>query len=339
MAKIYLKPTVQWYKDQIGYSSGSSKSSKYSKELDSVSFYNYPKNGAANWCAIFDDCGIYENAIDASVSEVRAMVYEPNNDNCGAGCAQKIQYFKNGKAWYPHKVKGCPAQIGDQIFFGSSQYVSSSNPLGAYHTGVVIDWDGSGLYTAEGNTNGKGDVSKRFYSYGDSRILGFGRPKWTGNEPPKEEIKDEKPEPTPAPGDTEAGPVLTSEKIDLLAKEVLNGKYGNYPERKTKLNSLGYGDIYSQVQARVNEILKGENSAPSIPAQKPVKYKVSAKSGLYLRKSPPANTNSTSGTYAGPAILCMGYGEEFVETKRDSNWSYGTYKGKTGWACNVYLTK
>lgn len=44
--------------------------------------------------------------------------------------------------------------------------------------------------------------------------------------------------------------------IDYLARCVIAGKYGNYPGRKTKLNSLGYGDIYNVVQARVNELLK-----------------------------------------------------------------------------------
>lgn len=207
MAKIYRKPTVQWYKDQIGYTSGSSKSSKYSKELDGVGFYNSRKNGYADWCAIFYDAGIYENTEpNNTISDVRAIVYEPNRDNCGAGCAQKIQYYKNAGAWYPHKAKGCPAQIGDEIFFGAEKYKSKTNPLGAYHTGAVIDWDNKGLYTSEGNTNGKGDVSKKFYSYGDSRILGFGRPAWTADEPPKEETAK------PAPKPVEEKPVTSSGK-------------------------------------------------------------------------------------------------------------------------------
>lgn len=197
MAKIYRNPTVEWYKSQIGYSSGSSKSSKYSKELDSVDFYNSKKNGYANWCAIFFDAGIYENAIDASVSDVRAMVYEPNRDNCGAGCAQKISYYKSRNAWYPHKVKGCPAHLGDEVFFGSSEYKSSTNPLGAYHTGAVIGWDNGGIYTVEGNTNGKGDVSKRYYEYGNSKLLGYGRPDWTADDP--SDGDDSKPTPTPTP--------------------------------------------------------------------------------------------------------------------------------------------
>lgn len=243
MAKIYSKPTIEWYKKQVGYSSGSSKSSKYSKTLDSVSFYNTKKNGYADWCAIFYDAGIYENAEpNSDISGVRALVYEPNSDNCGAGCAQKIQYYKNAGAWYPHKAKGCPAMTGDEIFFGAEKYKSKTNPLGAYHTGAVIDWDSNGLYTAEGNTNGKGDVSKKFYSYSDSRILGYGRPNWTGSEPPKEEKPEPAPEPTPAPAPTPEKPAASSgKKYKVIAKRGLNIRSGTGKEYR-KLGALNYGD-------------------------------------------------------------------------------------------------
>ena len=42
--------------------------------------------------------------------------------------------------------------------------------------------------------------------------------------------------------------------IEQLARDVINGKYGNGEERKQKL-----GVLYSKVQARVNEILLGNN--------------------------------------------------------------------------------
>lgn len=42
--------------------------------------------------------------------------------------------------------------------------------------------------------------------------------------------------------------------IEQLARDVINGKYGNGEERKQKL-----GALYSKVQARVNEILSGNN--------------------------------------------------------------------------------
>ena len=43
--------------------------------------------------------------------------------------------------------------------------------------------------------------------------------------------------------------------IEELAKEVIAGKWGNYPERKTRLESAGYN--YSEVQRRVNELVSG----------------------------------------------------------------------------------
>ena len=46
--------------------------------------------------------------------------------------------------------------------------------------------------------------------------------------------------------------------VDEVAQDVLEGKYGNYPERKTRLEAEGYN--YSEVQARVNEILSGKTT-------------------------------------------------------------------------------
>src|SRR5574344_863326 len=55
-------------------------------------------------------------------------------------------------------------------------------------------------------------------------------------------VKDE-PAPAPTP----------KKSIDEIAKEVIQGKWKNYPERKTLLEKAGYN--YSEVQARVNEML------------------------------------------------------------------------------------
>lgn len=69
------------------------------------------------------------------------------------------------------------------------------------------------------------------------------------------------------------------------------------------------------------------------------RYKVNAKGGIILRETPPSDTNSTSGMYAGAGILSIGYEDTFVELKRDNYWSYGNYNGKSGWVCNIYLDK
>ena len=53
--------------------------------------------------------------------------------------------------------------------------------------------------------------------------------------------------------------------LDEVAKEVINGKWGNGSERKERLEASGY--VYSAVQAKVNELL-GSSSKPA-PAHAP----------------------------------------------------------------------
>lgn len=71
----------------------------------------------------------------------------------------------------------------------------------------------------------------------------------------------------PAVKETQPAPQPTPNKsLDEIAKDVIAGKYGNYPERKTRLEAEGYN--YSQVQGRVNEILAGNKPTPQ-PAPQP----------------------------------------------------------------------
>lgn len=51
----------------------------------------------------------------------------------------------------------------------------------------------------------------------------------------------------------EEAPNISQAEIDKMARDVLNGKYGNGQERKEKL-----GDLYDVVQARANEIYKSQ---------------------------------------------------------------------------------
>lgn len=76
-------------------------------------------------------------------------------------------------------------------------------------------------------------------------------------------VKDEPtPAPTPAP--------KPSKSVDDLAREVIRGDWGNGQERKDRLTAAGYN--YSEVQGRVNEILRG--NASSAPASNVITYTV-----------------------------------------------------------------
>ena len=53
--------------------------------------------------------------------------------------------------------------------------------------------------------------------------------------------------------------------VDVIAKEVINGKWGNGDDRKNRLIAAGYD--YNAVQAKVNELL-GQKAKPAAPAKK-----------------------------------------------------------------------
>ena len=58
--------------------------------------------------------------------------------------------------------------------------------------------------------------------------------------------------------------------VDELAREVIRGDWGNGQDRKDRLTAAGYS--YSEVQGRVNEILRC--NAPSAPASNVITYTV-----------------------------------------------------------------
>lgn len=61
--------------------------------------------------------------------------------------------------------------------------------------------------------------------------------------------------------DTDSGTSTAKKPVNEIAAEVIKGLWGNGDERKQRLTAAGYN--YTEVQAAVNAILKGSNSAPS----------------------------------------------------------------------------
>lgn len=132
---------------------------KYARDLDKLSgFYNGPKNGFA-WCESFVDWCFVKSYGRSAAQE---LLCQPNN-SAGAGCLYSAQYFQNKGQFYKKDPKP-----GDQIFFGTSENV--------YHTGLVVEVTSINVIVVEGNTSDM--VAKRTYSLNDSKIYGYGRPKY-----------------------------------------------------------------------------------------------------------------------------------------------------------------
>ncbi len=249
MGNCWKQKAKDWLWQQVGNVCG--KSSEYAKQMDSVNYYNFHKNGVANSCALFCDCSVLNSCTDPSFDEdpegakwtALSAMYEPQTPgtNEGAGCVQKVGYFKNAGAWFDDPKDFCEL---DEIFFASPDYIKPSNPYGVYHTGMIVDWGyieelgKDGFTVIEGNTTYEGEsgrVGYKYYAYDDSRILGAGRPKWDGWEP------DEKPDPEPEPPKPSPEPekkeVLI--KLDVLSRGSTGGQVNTL---KALLNEFGWGD-------------------------------------------------------------------------------------------------
>lgn len=202
---------------------GSSNYTKYARDFDQKfpNWYNGKKQTAA-WCDMFVDwCFLtafgYRKALE--------LLCQPEHST-GAGCTFSAAFYINKGQFYKSP------KPGDQIFFGSS--VKNCN-----HTGLVEKADGSYVYTIEGNADNQ--VKRCSYKLTDSKIVGYGRPKY--------DAEQVKPEP--------------KKSVDELAREVIDGKWGVGQDRKDRLTAAGYD--YVTVQKRVNEIIKaGSKWTPKV---------------------------------------------------------------------------
>lgn len=248
MASLYRKPCVESALADEGYESDGLYN-KYAERLDQCDFFAGcgKKNGAVDYCAIAYCYWLFLNVITDSGNVddndrkymVHYAMYQSDDCCTSAGCTQQANKYKDNGAWSSDWSKLC---VGHQVFFQKSN--------GAiYHTGMCVDWDDNGLYTIEANVDSY-HTRKRYYKFSDSKLAGFGIPRFDGyelNSKPSAPV-------TSTPTDSM---VLTDAVIEDLARRCIEGEFGNYPLRKQKINALGYGPIYSKVQSRVNMIVYG----------------------------------------------------------------------------------
>lgn len=77
--------------------------------------------------------------------------------------------------------------------------------------------------------------------------------------------------------------VLANKSVDKLAKEVIDGKWGNGEERYDRLTVAGYD--YDEVQNRVNELMKPSiKVGDKVTVIKPINYDNGERFGVYYDK-------------------------------------------------------
>lgn len=165
----YLEKESNKNLDSKTANAGDENFTKYSRDFDTKykTFYNGKKQGA-DWCDIFVDWCFVEAFGEKAALE---LLGQPKK-SCGAGCYWSANYFKQiGR--FSKK-----AMVGAQIFF-----IDGDGDI--CHTGIVEKVGTKYIYTIEGNTSNAsgvvangGGVARKKYELNNSRIYGYGLPKF-----------------------------------------------------------------------------------------------------------------------------------------------------------------
>ena len=158
----YLEKKTNKSLDSKTANAGSNNYTKYGRDMHKLypSVMDFP----AAWCDAFVDW-CFQKAY--GVANAKGLLGGNFNDYTVASA----QLYKNKKAW------GTTPKVGAQIFFKNSTRIC--------HTGLVYKVDKTYVYTIEGNTSGAsgvirngGGVCKKKYKITNSKIAGYGYPKY-----------------------------------------------------------------------------------------------------------------------------------------------------------------
>ena len=226
---IYAKDIINQAKKWIG----KKESDGSFKEI--IDLYNsnkplargYKVKYSDNWCATF---------VSAVAIACKATSIMPTE----CGCEKMIELYKKLGSWIENENR--TPNPGDIIFYDWQDNGKGDDKGWSDHVGIVETVKDGKITVIEGNYNEK--VARRTIAVNAKTIRGYAVPKYDVEAPKKEEpVKVTTPTKT----------------IDAVAKEVINGKWGNGADRKANLEKAGYN--YTEVQAKVNEILKGKTSS------------------------------------------------------------------------------
>lgn len=211
---------------QIGYTETGNNHTKYSAYFDDPKGawqWFCTKAQGCEWCSIFICWLFCQNEI-MGPKKARVFLGCPEPDMNFAKVVKYLYKYMDKKGY-----KVTTPKSGDIIFFKNSKGIS--------HVGIIEKVDDKNIISIEGNKSNS--VKRVTHKKGASTIYGYMRPKYE------------------AETSTSGSKPVTLSLIDDLAHQCIQGKFGNYPDRKHRINSLGYGNIYTQVQKRVNLMLYG----------------------------------------------------------------------------------
>ena len=141
---------------------------------------------------------------------------------CECSCEKMIEGFKAQGSFIEDDTY--VPNVGDLVFYDWNDNGKGDCKGFADHVGIVTKVVNTGFSVIEGNKSNM--VSTRICKVNQKYIRGYAVPKYYKN----------------------------TKQLTAIAKEVIQGKWGNGAERKERLTKAGYD--YSAVQKLVNEMVK-----------------------------------------------------------------------------------
>ena len=196
-----------------------------------IDIYNSHKPLARGYAVKYTDawCAAFVSAVAIKLGYTDIIPTE-------CGCPSMITLMQKMGIWVEDENR--VPNAGDIIFYDWQDSGSGDNKGGSDHVGIVEKVEGNTITVIEGNYSDS--VKRRSLAVNGRYIRGYGVPKYDAEttETPKEEPKEE--------------PKVESKTITQIAREVLNGKWGNGADRKQRLTAAGYD--YNTVQKEVNRL-------------------------------------------------------------------------------------
>lgn len=228
-------------------------------------------------------------------------------------------------------------KLGEAVLYDwddGANYATTDNKGNPEHVGTVIEVHEDAGYFVVMEGNYSDAVKKRTMSINGRYIRGFISPKYDSDGTLPTDKDNQKP----------------GKSIDVVAREVIAGTWGNGEARKQALTNAGYD--YKAVQAKVTEILNGAVTKPEAPQQSSYvasdyaakkdaglagTYKTTA--NLYMRHGAGTNKKAMVVIPKGTTVKCYGY----YSVSNGAKWLYiqaniGGVK-YTGFSHSSYLVK
>ena len=153
-------------------------------------------------------------------------------------CEYMINLFKEKGIWVEDENR--TPKAGEIIFYDWQDDGKGDNKGWSDHVGIVEKVENGKITVIEGNY--KNMVTRRTISVNGRYIRGYGVPKYDAEKT--------------------VSTSTTKKSVEEVAKEVLDGKWGNGDARKSALEKAGYN--YAAVQEKVNQLAKGTSAKKSV---------------------------------------------------------------------------